>query len=75
MRDGVKTIQPTEQENVGGAKKNTMAAKRISAGTRFADANLAVKRPGTGTSPFRHWGLLDQEATRDYERDEPIEQD
>jgi N-acetylneuraminate synthase len=75
MGDGVKTIQPTEQENVGAARKGIVAAKKISVGTRFTEANLAVKRPRTGMSPFRYWALLDQEATRDYEQDEPIDQD
>jgi N-acetylneuraminate synthase len=75
MGDGVKAIQSTEEENVGMARRSIVAAANITTGSRFTGANLAVKRPGTGMSPFRYWGLLDQVATRDYEQDEPIDQD
>jgi sialic acid synthase SpsE len=56
------------------ARKSIVADTKISAGARFTEANLAMKRPGTGMSPFRYWWLLGQEATRDYEQDEPIDQ-
>jgi len=75
MGDGVKAIQPTERENLGVARKSIVAANKISAGSRFTAANLGVKRTGTGMSPFRYWSLLDLEATRDYEQDEPIDHD
>ncbi len=75
LGDGVKTIQPAERENLASARKSIVAAAAISAGTRFTPANVSVKRPGTGMSPFRFWWLLGQEATRRYEQDELIDQD
>lgn len=75
LGDGVKAVQATERENVAVARKSVVAGAHIAAGARFSKTNLAIKRPGTGISPFRYWRLLDQEATRDYEPDEAIDED
>ena len=73
LGDGSKTMQPVEGENVSAARKSIVAAMAIPAGARFTTANLAIKRPGRGMSPFQYWWLLGREATRNYEPDEVIE--
>jgi N-acetylneuraminate synthase len=75
LGDGVKAVQPAERQNVAVTRKSVVAAAPIAAGVRFTEANLAIKRPGTGISPFRYWRLLEREATRDYEPDEAIDED
>lgn len=59
-----------ELENRKVARKSLVALHPIAAGNFWTPENLAVKRPGTGLSPFYYWELLGRPATRDYAPDE-----
>lgn len=54
-------------------RKSLVAKRRIRAGERFSEANLAVKRPGTGISPMKFWEYLGRRAKRNYEPDDLVE--
>jgi N,N'-diacetyllegionaminate synthase len=73
LGDGIKRVTPSEAENLASARKSLVAAKAIRAGEPFDQANLAVKRPGTGISPMRWDEVLGRPASRDYGPDELIE--
>jgi N,N'-diacetyllegionaminate synthase len=73
LGDGIKRVTPSEAENLASARKSLVAAKAIRAGELFDQANLAVKRPGTGISPMRWDEVLGRPASRDYGPDELIE--
>jgi N,N'-diacetyllegionaminate synthase len=45
----------------------------ISKGEVFCEANLAVKRPGTGLTPMRWDEILGRKAPRNFDADELIE--
>lgn len=68
----LKTAAPSELKNLAVARKSLVAAGNIGAGERFSEQNLAIKRPGTGISPFRYWEFLGTTATRDFVTDEEI---
>lgn len=68
-----KIAMESERNNMAAARKSLVALRHISAGEAFSTHNLAVKRPGTGRSPFDYWDLLGQPATRDYAMDELID--
>lgn len=63
----------TELRNRDVARRSLVAATGIRRGDRFSEANLAVKRPGTGVSPLLFWDYIGREATRDYAADEVID--
>ncbi len=72
LGDGIKRPSPSERPNRIPARKSIVAAKAIQKGERFSEANLAVKRPGSGISPMRWDEIVGGIATRDYKKDEPI---
>ncbi len=74
LGDGVKRPSPGELANAAVARKSIVASRRITAGERLTPDNLTVKRPGTGTSPL-HWDyVIGRPASRDYARDDLIEE-
>lgn len=73
LGDGIKRPSPSELKNRSVARKSLVAACAIRAGEPFSEANLAVKRPGTGLSPMRWDEILDRKAQRDFVMDELIE--
>jgi N,N'-diacetyllegionaminate synthase len=73
MGDGVKRPSPSEVKNMPIARKSLVAAHAIHEGEIFCEANLAVKRPGTGLSPMRWDEVLGCKAPRDFKVDEMIE--
>lgn len=70
---GEKCPSPSERKNLAAARKSIVAAADIRAGEAFTEANLTVKRPGTGISPMLWYDVLGQRAPRDFQRDEIIE--
>lgn len=72
MGDGRKGPKASELKNRSVARKSLVAARGIRKGEPFSEANLTVKRPGTGMSPFRFWDLLGEAASHDYAVDEAI---
>ena len=72
--DGVKQARESETKNIEVARKSLVAGADIPAGTRFAPANLAIKRPGCGRSPMDYWDLLGREASVDYRAGDSIDE-
>jgi len=73
LGDGIKRPSASETKNRPIARKSLVAATAIRNGESFTEANLAVKRPGTGISPIRWDEVLGRTAIRDFEADELIE--
>jgi N,N'-diacetyllegionaminate synthase len=73
LGDGIKRPSASETKNKPIARKSLVAATAIRNGESFTEANLAVKRPGTGISPIRWDEVLGRTAIRDFEADELIE--
>ncbi|MDD4593210.1 MAG: N-acetylneuraminate synthase [Parabacteroides sp.] len=73
LGNGVKQPTASEIKNMVVARKSLVATRDIKSGEMFTEANLDVKRPGTGRSPFEYWGLLGKTAKKEYKADEVIE--
>ena len=73
LGDGIKRPSPSELKNKPIARKSLVAATAILRGEQFSEANLCVKRPGTGISPMRWDEVLSRIAPRDFTTDELIE--
>lgn len=67
-----KAPAPGELANVPVARRSLVAARDIRKGEVFTVENMAVKRPGTGTSPMHYWEWLGKVAERDYKKDQPL---
>ena len=72
MGDGLKMPSKSERDNIRVVRKSIVASRNILAGEKFTEENIAVKRPGTGISPFRWDELLGLEANKDFQADELI---
>ena len=70
--DGLKRPSPSESKNLEIARKSLVALVPIKAGEPFTEANLGVKRPGSGISPMRWDDFIGRPANRDYQADELI---
>lgn len=57
------------------ARKSIVAATDIKEGELFTEANLAIKRPGTGISPGRYGSLLGKRAKRAMKADELLKEE
>lgn len=68
----VKQPSPSESKNKAIARKSLVAKTPIRQGEAFTEANLTVKRPGTGISPLRWDEIIGTKAKRDYNEDELI---
>ncbi len=68
----IKKPSPSEIPNMQVARKSIVAFKAIKKGETLSEANLTVKRPGTGISPMRWDELVGSVATRDYIEDDLI---
>ena len=71
--DGLKRPSRSESKNLEIARKSLVALVPIKAGDLFTEANLGVKRPGSGISPMRWDDFIGRPANRDYQADELIE--
>jgi N,N'-diacetyllegionaminate synthase len=71
--DGIKRPSKSEYKNKPIARKSLVATSAIIKGEVFSEANLTVKRPGTGLSPMRWDEVLGRKAPRSFEADELIE--
>jgi len=71
--DGLKHPSPSESKNLEIVRKSLVALAPIKAGESFTQANLGVKRPGSGISPMRWDEFIGRPANRDYQTDELIE--
>ena len=73
LGDGIKHLTLGESKNKLVVHKSLVAATAIRAGECFTEANLTVKRPGTGISPMRWDEVIGRLAVRNFEVDELIE--
>jgi N,N'-diacetyllegionaminate synthase len=73
LGDGIKRPTESEAKNKPIARKSLVAAQAIRAGEVFSEANLTVKRPGSGVSPMCWDRVLGRKAPRDFAADELIE--
>ncbi len=71
--DGLKRPSASESKNIEIARKSLVALVSIKGGEPFTEANLGVKRPGSGISPMRWDEFIGRPANRDYQVDELIE--
>ncbi len=63
----VKVPTVSEMRNKGVARKSLVAEMHIASGEAFTKANLSIKRPGIGASPYLYWETLKRKASRDYQ--------
>jgi N,N'-diacetyllegionaminate synthase len=68
-----KKPSPSESKNLTIARKSIVALRDIKKGERFSEANLTVKRPGSGISPMKWDDVVGQIANRDFTEDELIQ--
>ncbi|WP_417665702.1 N-acetylneuraminate synthase [Pseudidiomarina sp.] len=66
LGDGVKRPTVSEVHNKAIARKSLVAAKPIAKGQQIAAEDIAVKRPGSGRSPFDYWQVIGKSSTQDY---------
>ena len=66
LGNGVKTLQPSEQENKNIARKSIFAKETIRKGDIFSSKNLVIKRPGDGRSPMDFWEIVGESSDKDY---------
>lgn len=72
LGDGVKRLSESEKRNAPIARKSLVALRDIAEGEEFTEANLTIKRPGTGLSPMQWDAVIGTRALRDYQADEVI---
>lgn len=73
LGSGIKVPHAAELPNRAVARRSVVAAAPIRAGERFTEANVTVKRPGTGIPASRVDEVIGTRATRDYAIDDLIE--
>ena len=66
MGDGIKYPRESEFKNINIVRKSLVAKDAIYKGETFTEANIAVKRPGNGKSPFAYWDVIGKKAEHDY---------
>ena len=71
--DGHKRPSPSESKNLEIVRKSLVTLVPIKAGEPFTEANLGVKRPGSGISPMRWDEFIGRPANRYYQADELID--
>ncbi len=67
-----KKTQPCELENLDIARKSLYAARTISAGQRFSEKDIEIKKPAGGMSPMRYWEILGSIAREEIPKGKPI---
>ena len=72
LGSGDKTPSPSEKKNISVARKSIVAKTKIKAGEILTEDNITVKRPGTGISPMKWFGVLGTKAVKDFDEDELI---
>jgi len=72
LGDSIKKPTSSETKNISVARRSLVAARAIKAGEPFTVENIAVKRPGSGRSPFEYWSILGTRSPRDISKNEII---
>lgn len=66
LGDGIKGPRPSEIKNKAAVRKSIVAARDICAGQIISAEDIAIKRPGTGDSPYNYWAIQSKPASRSY---------
>ena len=74
LGNGLKKPTKSELKNIFAARKSIVAACHIAAGEIFTEDNLMAKRPGTGISPMKWDFILGRAASKNYEKDDFIDE-
>lgn len=74
LGSSVKAATSSEEKNKVVARKSLVAVTAINTGERFTTDNIAIKRPGSGLSPYRYWELLSRFATQSYSAGDLIDE-
>lgn len=74
LGSGYKQPSKVELSNRKVARKSIVAKTTISKGDVFTKDSLIIKRPGTGMSPAHYWSLLGKAASKEYQKDELIDE-
>jgi len=74
LGDGIKRPTQSEIKNKGVARKSIVASRDIRKGEIFSVDNIAVKRPGTGKSPYLYWRVLGAQASRALKEGELLDE-
>lgn len=74
LGDGVKVPMPVEMPNMIVARKSLVATRFIAKGEAISADGIAVKRPGSGLSPFDYWDTIGTESPDDFLQDQVIHQ-
>lgn len=62
----VKAPTKSEVKNKIVARKSIVAAREINEGELISESHLAIKRPGSGVSPYRYWEIVGSRASKNY---------
>ena len=73
LGNGIKCLTESEKKNKKIARKSIICSCDIKKGDTFTEANLTIKRPGTGLSPKMWDKVLGKKAQKDYYIDEMVE--
>lgn len=71
---GIKRPVAAEIVNREPIRKSLVCVAPIRQGQSITEAQIAVKRPETGTSPTRFWEIMGKPASRDYRPGEPLQE-
>jgi N-acetylneuraminate synthase len=74
LGDGIKRPTQSEIANKDIARKSIVAVCDINKGDIFSDNNIAIKRPGTGKSPYLYWDVLGTKALRSIKAGEVLDE-
>jgi len=67
LGNGIKGPCPGERKNKEVARKSLVAACDIPQGAVLDEHNVAIKRPGSGMSPYAWWDVLGKRASHTYQ--------
>lgn len=73
--DGIKRCMPSEAGTREVARKSVVVTRAKKAGDVLSEADLTVKRPGTGLAPKHYFDLLGRTLIKDVEEEQLLEWD
>jgi N,N'-diacetyllegionaminate synthase len=73
LGDGVKSVHPTEADNVKDMRRSLMAARPLKAGTILRQEDITAKRPGYGMAPSKIGEILGKRLKTDMETEDLFE--
>ena len=74
LGDGIKKPASSEIKNKTAARKSLIAAREIAEGSKLTINDIAIKRPGTGLSPYKLWQVLGKVSTNAYKPGDLIDE-